>query len=56
MYRGLSSAIIGSAPGAALFFAGYEGGQAALRAGGMEEAPLFFALASTVGEVVLAAL
>merc|ERR1711907_822112 len=52
VYRGLSSAIIGSAPGAALFFAGYEAGQAALRARGMEESSLFFAMASTVGEVM----
>jgi solute carrier family 25 S-adenosylmethionine transporter 26 len=52
IYRGLSSAIIGSAPGAALFFAGYEGGQRVLKKSGFGEEPIMYAIASTVGEVV----
>ena len=54
VYRGLSSAIIGSAPGAALFFGGYEGAQKMLRNSGMGDTPLMFAMASSMGEVVSA--
>merc|ERR1711865_818228 len=52
VYRGLSSAIIGSAPGAALFFGGYEGGQRALKRAGMGDTPLMYAMASSVGEIM----
>jgi len=52
VYRGLSSAIIGSAPGAALFFGGYEGAQKMLRNSGMGDTPLMFAMASSMGEVM----
>ena len=54
VYRGLSSAIIGSAPGAALFFGGYEGAQKLLKNSGMGDTPLMYAMASSMGEVVSA--
>ena len=52
VYNGLGAAVLGSAPGAAMFFAGYEGGQQALRSFGMDDSPLMYALAGSAGEVV----
>ncbi|KAK4962908.1 S-adenosylmethionine transporter [Elasticomyces elasticus] len=56
VYNGIGSAVVGSAPGAALFFVTYEGVKAQLAAGGGKEAgPGAHMLAASLGEIAACA-